>query len=120
MNVQQLLEGMAQHISAGASAKTVYGDPVTVGSRTVVPVARVDYAFGAGGGRKGETERGGGGGGRVSARPCGALEVSAAGTRFIPFEDRRRMGLALLLGVVLGAALIALAGPRQIEVKRQG
>jgi uncharacterized spore protein YtfJ len=118
MDIQQLLQGMAERVSASASVKNVYGDPVVVGTRTVVPAAQVRYSFGGGGGNKRDRE---GGGGRVSARPCGALEVTPEGTRFIAFDDRPRMGAALVLGVVLGAAVVALTGTRRIEVvKRAG
>jgi uncharacterized spore protein YtfJ len=119
MNIQQLLQGMADRVSTGASVKNVYGDPVIVGNRTVIPAAQVRYAFGGGGGNKGEQEGGGGGGGCVSARPCGALEVTVEGTRFIAFDDRAEMGAALALGFVLGAAVVALAGTRRIEVVKR-
>ena len=98
--------------------KNVYGDPVVVGNRTVIPAAQVRYAFGGGGGTKDEQEGGGGGGGYVSARPCGALEVTAEGTRFIAFDERAKMGAALALGSVL-AAVVALTKKRRIEVMRQ-
>jgi hypothetical protein len=41
MNAQQLLEGMVERISARASVKNVYGDPVVLGNPTVIPVAQV-------------------------------------------------------------------------------
>jgi uncharacterized spore protein YtfJ len=100
--------------------RSVYGDPVVVGDRTVIPVAQVGYAFGGGGGAKAESPNGGGGGGgRVSARPCGALEITPEGTPFIDFVDRPRMGAALVLGFVLGAAVVALTGTRRIEVVKR-
>jgi uncharacterized spore protein YtfJ len=120
MNIQELLQGMAERVSASASVKNVYGDPVVVGNRTVVPVARVQYAFGGGGGSRDDLEGGGGGGGgRVSAQPCGALEVTPEGTRFIAFDDRRALGAALALGLILGAAVVALTGPQRIEVVKR-
>jgi hypothetical protein len=80
-------------------------------------VAQVGYAFGGGGGGKAESPNGGGGGGgKVFARPSGALEVTPQGTRFIDFVDRPRMGAALALGFLLGAAVVALTGTRRIEV----
>jgi len=114
---------MAERVSASASVKNVYGDPVVAGNRTVIPAAQVRYAFGGGGGRRkgGEEVPGGGGGGNVSARPCGVVEVTPEGTRFIGFDDRVRMGAALAIGFVLGAAAVSLAGTRRIEVvKRAG
>src|ERR1019366_4896927 len=106
MDIQQLLQSFAERVSTSASVRNVYGDPVVVGNRTVIPVAQVGYAFGGGGG----------GGGRVFARPSGALEVTPEGTRFIDFVDRPRMGAALALGFVLGAAVVALTRTRRIEV----
>jgi uncharacterized spore protein YtfJ len=117
MDIQELLQSVAERVSASASVKNVYGDPVVVGDLTVVPAARVRYAFGGGGGgAKGDTQaQNGGGGGRVCAQPCGALEITPAGARFVAFDDWRRMGAALALGIVLGTVVTALfadTGPR--------
>jgi uncharacterized spore protein YtfJ len=109
MNIQQLLQSLAERVSASAPVKNVYGDPATFGNRTVIPIAQVRYGFGGGGGSKGEQESGGGGGG-VSARPSGALDSTREGTRFIKFDDHRAAGIALGLGFVLGAAVVALRG----------
>ncbi len=121
MNIQSFLESVAERVSGGASVRNVYGEPIVVGERTVLPVAEVRYAFGGGGGgAKGDPEaQNGGGGGRGCARPCGALEITTAGTRFIAFPDQRRMGIALALGFVLGAAVVAMTGERRIEVVKR-
>jgi uncharacterized spore protein YtfJ len=119
MNIQQLLQSLAERVSASASVKNVYGDPVVVGNRTLIPTAQVRYGFGGGGGSKGEQESGGGGGGGVSARPSGALEITPEGARFIKFDDHRAAGIALTLGFVLGAAVVRLGAGRRDEVVRQ-
>ena len=124
MDIQQLLHNITDRVSGSASVKNVYGDPVVVGNRTVIPAAQVRYAFGGGGGgakREDEADahNGGGGGGRVSARPCGALEITPEGTRFIAFDDRRTAGAALALGFILGAALVALTGTPRIEIVKR-
>ena len=120
MNVQDLLQGLADRLSASASVKNVYGDLVSAGGRTIIPAAQFSYAFGGGGGAKGDAHgEGGGGGGKVSARPCGALEITSEGTRFIAFADRRRMGIALALGFALGAVVTALTRTRRIEVVKR-
>ena len=120
MDIQQLLQTFAERVSTSASVRNVYGDPVVVGDRTVIPVAQVGYAFGGGGGARADSPNGGGGGGgKAYARPSGALEVTPEGTRFIDFVDRPRMGAALALGFVLGAAVVALTATKRIEVVKR-
>lgn len=113
-----------------ANVENVYGDPITIDGKTVVPVARIAYGFGGGfgvggsetgtdgaggegesagegGGRgQGQGQGQGGGGGGVSARPVGALEITEDGTRFVRFADNGCLivaaGVGLLLGILLG------------------
>jgi uncharacterized spore protein YtfJ len=110
MDVQQLLQSLAERLSASASVKNVYGEPIVAGERTVIPAARVRYGFGGGGGNRDEGDSGGGGGGGggggALAQPYGALEITPEGVRFIAFEDRKRMAAALGLGFVLGAVFV--------------
>ena len=91
-------------------ARLVYGKPVKVGDRTVIPVARVFSAGGFGFGSGSETPasqgEGGGGGGVVDARPVGFIEIGNDGTRFeaIPDPDRpiRLMKTAIAFIAALG------------------
>lgn len=98
MDVKELLQTIGDRLQSAATVKCVYGDPITAGDRTVVPVARVKFGFGAGGGKF----PGGGGGGGVRADPAGMIEVTPAGSRFVSFEDQRRLGVALLVGILAG------------------
>jgi len=109
--VWKMLRALGDHVQASASVRNVYGDPVNAGGRTVIPIARIGYGFG--GGRKVEErseeaaspQEGSGGGAGMSARPIGALEITEAGTRFIPFIDPARLGIALLTGLAIGLAI---------------
>ena len=94
MKVSKMLSSLGNHLRVGASVRNVYGEPVVAGGRTVIPIARVGYGFGAG--------PGSGGGAGMSARPVGALEITEAGTRFIPFIDPIRLGMALMIGLCIG------------------
>jgi uncharacterized spore protein YtfJ len=94
MDTQQLLESIAGNV------KHVYGEPVKLGDRIVIPAARFRYGFG--GGTRG-------GGGRITARPTGVIEITPEGTRCIAFESPARLGAAMALGFVFGAALVALS-----------
>ncbi len=105
--VAKTLRSLGDHLQVGASVRNVYGDPVDVGGRTVIPIARVSYGFGAGGGARGseqaEFERcGSGGGAGMSARPVGALEITEAGT---PFVDPARLGIVLIVGFLIGLTI---------------
>ena len=84
--------------------KTLYGEPITAGERTIVPVARILYGFGGGMGKGEKTERpeGGGGGMGYFGMPTGYIEMSSSGTRYVALGQRRQMAAALLAGLVLG------------------
>ena len=104
--VDNLLRGFQERLSARA----VYGEPVTAAGITVVPVATVTSAFtGGGGGGPG------GGGGGVSGglvRPAGYIEISDAGSRWVPAEGPRSEQLLRILGIV--AALLPIGGRRGV------
>ena len=91
-----------------ASVKTVYGDPITAEGKTIIPVAKVAYGFGACNARKDENEErtegkeAAGGGGGIYASPVGIIEITEGETRFIPIGDRRKLAGALLVGLFLG------------------
>ena len=109
--VKRMLGLLGDRLHCGASVRNVFGDPIEAHGRTVIPVARIGYGFGAGGragGNRAEgSEDGGdsgdsGGGAGLSARPVGALEITAAGTRFIPFIDPVRLAALLVAGFLIG------------------
>src|SRR5437867_10276811 len=92
-----IVSKLAERVSGSASVDVVYGESRQVGDKTVIPVAKVEYFFGAGaGGGVGPANdngakmgRGGGGGGAgvVRVRPIGVLEVTTDGTRMVPALD---------------------------------
>ena len=117
MSIQALLGTIGERLSATASVKNVYGDPVTVGERTVIPVASVRYAFGGGGGEDSNAgQNGGGGGGGVVAKPSGALEITPQGTRFIPFITPKAVGLAFAAGMAVGAIIAGLSATKRVRI----
>lgn len=131
MSLSDSVRSTVEQLRESASVESVFGDPVETDGRTLVPVARVSYGFGGGFGRgpsgdetrdetawepgepsgmEAESGEGGGGGGGVSARPVGVLEVSADGTRFVRFGDRRRLAVAGLAGFLLGLLVARRSG----------
>jgi|tagenome__1003787_1003787.scaffolds.fasta_scaffold20345713_2 uncharacterized spore protein YtfJ len=109
MDLQRYFEGIQDRIVNSAHVKTVFGEPIVAEGKTIIPAARIRYGFGAGMGsgpsRSGDEQRlgqGGGGGGGVVAIPIGVVEVTAAGTRFVSIESRRRTRLLVLAGFIAG------------------
>ena len=111
---------IAELLERSLSIRHVYGEPVRHGDTTVIPVAKVAYGFGAGGGRgpnrvpQGASDdrppgtnapseaQGAGGGGGVRMTPVGALEIGPEGTRFIHFHPVLPLLGAGAVGMVAG------------------
>lgn len=113
MNPTEMLAKIGDSLASTATVRSVFGEPIHSEGKTVIPVANVAYGFGAGGGRapsrttgSGEPSEGGGGGGGVHAYPAGALEITQAGTRFVPFIDYRLALGAFAAGVLFGGMLM--------------
>jgi uncharacterized spore protein YtfJ len=87
---QEVFKSIVDH----ADAKIVYGEPVRLETKIVLPVAKVRYGFGggAGAGKNGDQHGGGGGVGLV-ALPVGFVEVTETQSRFVPIA---REGLSWL------------------------
>ena len=102
MNIGELLEGVIAR-----TGRTIYSEPVTVGGKTIIPVAKVSYGFGMGSGprKEGDPERPGGGGGGLKGRPVGFIEVDEAQSRFVPIVDYQYAAAALAIGLVAGFLL---------------
>jgi hypothetical protein len=55
----------------------------------------------------------------VIAKPTGVLEITPDGTRFIAFEDKRKLIASLATGFALGALIVMLTRPKNIEVLKR-
>jgi uncharacterized spore protein YtfJ len=111
-----LVERIVRQVGLTSTAETVYGEPVHAHGHTVIPVARVYFAYGGGagpelGGRLVDRApdgrvapaltSGGGAGGLGIARPAGYIEMSERGTRFVPVARDWRRPL-VVAGALLG------------------
>jgi uncharacterized spore protein YtfJ len=109
---EQVFRSIVDH----AGAKMVFGEPVSVGGKTIVPVAKIRYGFGGGSGAKGNGDQhGGGGGGGLVAKPVGVIEISQSETRFIPITSNWMLIAAVALGAVLGFPVVPLARQRLVH-----
>jgi uncharacterized spore protein YtfJ len=102
-----LVQSLKDSVVTQANVKTIYGEPIAAQGKTIIPVAKIIYAYGggAGTGGMGDTKpkgEGGGGGGGARAIPVGVIEVSDQPTRFVPISDRKKLAAAVSLGVLTG------------------
>ncbi|MEU2509217.1 spore germination protein GerW family protein [Streptomyces sp. NPDC007863] len=107
-----LLEHLADRLGARASAQAVYGEPVTRGDVTVIPVAEIAYGFGGGVGldaTAAKTGEGGGGGGGAAARPRGFIVITDGTATYRPIRDPWTTVVVPLAALVTGAAASRLA-----------
>jgi uncharacterized spore protein YtfJ len=108
MELEEIFDAI-EDLRDKADVNAVYGEPVTVGDKTIIPVADIKYGFGFGFGA-GPTERdeeyddepGQSGGivGGVAAHPVAALEITDDGVVVRSVEDENRIALA---GILTGA-----------------
>ena len=102
-SIDGFVERMAERVGSKASVRAVFGDPIERDGLTIIPVARVRWAFGGGAGRgpiavgpgsgdgatastadEGMSGAGTGGGGGATADPIGYIEIGPDGASFKP------------------------------------
>jgi uncharacterized spore protein YtfJ len=112
MNATSLLQQISEKLGSTATVKSVFGEPIHLNGKTVVPVAKVAYGFGGGFGMGKDASQadsrgeGGGGGGGVRAFPAGALEITEGHTRFVPFTDAGALAVAFAAGALLAGLAV--------------
>jgi uncharacterized spore protein YtfJ len=112
MNTTKTFKSLVASLQHGASAKTVFGDPISADGRTLIPVAKVGCGWGGGlhpkqadadGQETAEPRLGFGAG--LGAKPLGVFEVTQDGTRFIPIGLGKKILGALAVGLIVGLIL---------------
>ena len=104
------MQSIVDRLHTSGNVKTVFGEPIEVKGRTIIPVAKVAYGFR--GGVMGSTKSGYEDGSRqgvaggIAVRPAGVLEIREDRTEFIPFDEKKKLAGALLLGLLIGAWLV--------------
>lgn len=109
MSLNRLFDNIEAARGAG-NWQAAFGEPQTIGDRTLIPVARVGYAFGMGFGsgeappeEEGEPAsagEGGGGGVGSTAKPLGAIVVTPED---VYFESTAEEGKIAMAGILVGA-----------------
>ena len=86
MPIDELIKTMMQEFRQMVKTETVVGEPVDVGGTVIVPVSKISFGFGAGGGKK--AAKGDGGSGTAGG---GSVEPVA----FIVIRDGKAQLMAL-------------------------
>jgi uncharacterized spore protein YtfJ len=134
VEAEALLAKLGQQVGASATVNAVFGQPQTIGERTIIPVARVAFGFGggAGNGQSGRRRRapvdpeaaaetgtrqapgdatgqgaGFGGGAGLMATPVAVVEIGPRGVRVVPIVDVNRL-VGRVFAAVFGFAFAAL------------
>jgi uncharacterized spore protein YtfJ len=123
-DIQRLLDTFAD-LRDNANVNACFGEALTVGDRTIIPVAKISYGFGMGA-EQGPpsdveslaTSTHGPYGGGMKSSPLGVIEVAEGETRIEPVLDEQKVAL---LGMLVGAwsvfwlakVLIAIFGRRE-------
>ena len=78
MAIDALIKAVLSELKVAINSKTVIGDPISVQNWTVIPVTKVSFGFGAGGGegKKDSVGFGGGSGGGATIEPTAFIAVS--------------------------------------------
>ena len=76
-SVESLIERVMGELHRIVQTRTVVGEPVKAGDLTLIPVSKISFGFGAGGGETGKAHSGTGGGATVT--PIAFVVVDANG-----------------------------------------
>lgn len=107
-----LVERLAERLGGRASVRNVFGEPVTSGDVTVIPVARVTVGLGGGSARERGAVKSGdglGAGGGALARPAGFIEIRDGKAAFVPIRDQRAetfYGIATIIASLSASRIV--------------
>ncbi|HDJ38038.1 MAG TPA: sporulation protein [Methanosarcinales archaeon] len=79
MGVEELMKEVVEQLETLITTKTIVGEPITVAGKTVVPISKVSFGFGSGGGEGRRDEKsgfGGAGAGGAKIEPVAFLVIS--------------------------------------------
>jgi uncharacterized spore protein YtfJ len=99
------LERIAEKLGVTAKASTVYSEPIERDGTTVIPVAKVRFGVGGGGGVK-AGQRGSGGGGGMKVTPLGYIEIKQGEAEYKPIREPSSYVPVILAGGVAGCLVL--------------
>jgi len=90
MDITDVVKVVMEQIKETVRSETVIGTPVQAEESVIIPVSRVTFGFGAGGGNRGTpgNEGGMGTGGGASVEPVAFVVVSKGKAQLLPLKSR--------------------------------
>jgi uncharacterized spore protein YtfJ len=99
VDIHEVLKEVSDNIEKSANVKTVFGDPIKLEHRTIIPVATVSVM--GGGGRSNDM--------RVESKPVGYIEITDEGAKFVPTMDQTMIALRGILGGLVAIGMFSLS-----------
>lgn len=96
MNIAELIKNTLKEAQDLMSSRTVVGEPIKTDTHTVIPVSKVMFGFGGGGGEKSGTESGEGVGGGWSIEPVAFVIVGQDGAKLMTIGDKESIAGRLM------------------------
>jgi uncharacterized spore protein YtfJ len=96
--LEDLIERVMGEMHRIVRTETVVGEPVEVAGVTLIPVSKITFGFGAGGGQAGKGQSGTGGGATVE--PIAFVVIAPDGRVQVMTMKEKEIGLGQLVGMV--------------------
>lgn len=88
MGLDSLVHTMLEKMQTTLKSETIIGQPIVVGDKTLIPITKVTFGFGAGGGeKKKESDFGGGSGGGASIEPVAFIVIDGRDVSILALKD---------------------------------
>jgi len=97
-SVEALIERVMGELHRIVQTQTVVGEPVQAGGITLIPVSKISFGFGAGGGLEGKGQSGTGGGATVE--PIAFVVIDAEGSAQLLTFKEKEINWSQLVGLM--------------------
>ncbi|MBU0671712.1 MAG: hypothetical protein KJ732_01645 [Candidatus Margulisbacteria bacterium] len=97
IDIHEVLKDVTEKVEKTANVKTVFGDPIKIEDRTIIPVATVSVSDGRGGA-----------GLHVESKPVGYIEITKEGAKFVSTPDSTKIALRGILNGVFAVGVFGL------------
>ena len=91
MAVEDLMKEVVTQLEKMITTRTIVGEPITAAGKTVIPISKVSFGFGSGGGEGKRGEEGGfggGGGGGAKIEPVAFLVISEEDVKLVGMKGK--------------------------------